>query len=853
MRVCVCVFSTAACEQDDDDFDEGALGALEEDSGEEELAFPLHAAVEAGAADAIAELMKAPEGVIGEDKAPSAEAQAAEAVDPDDPMAAYLAMRRAEMAREADPRPDVDARDGGYFGTTALQLALLRGDAACARALLDAGAEAGAALEGLLALHVAVAAAALPEDTGVSDALECVELLLEHGEAAGAPDDHGRLPLHLAAAAALEDAAGVLLAAHEAEGDASLAEALSHADREGNTPLHVAAYAPAAGVLKLLLEKVAPPAADAEGDASTHVLLRANKAGHTPLHLASIAGCDECRAALASAPGAAGAADTKDTLGRTPAECAAACPKGRKAPTLLVTSDVCANHHTIMPPPDRESEEAPPPDNVLRYEVLVGARGVLRTRPFGAASWAEAPRAAMADVLRVHDWPYVQKIRAACAEAEDGDGVMPARCADLDSDTAVSRQSAEAALHAVGGTVAATDAVLTGKATNAFVVARPPGHHAGPKGVVTNVNDPYGSHGFCLLNNVACGAAYALCCGRASGIKKVALLDFDVHHGNGTQACVASVMPQHHKHRMQVPGFGPQMNVSWETFKPWLDEGDEGRVFFASVQGFGPRDAEAGPEGGFLYPGSGSTSAAGVGGDVRGGERENLPSWQQLAFDDREATATAPSGAAPPMLNLGIPGPGRRSRLWRRAWRDHVLPALAAFGPDIIFVSAGFDAHRKDDMNCGYIGLDDEDYAWVTNEILKVANACCDGRVVSVLEGGYKIQGELVSPFARSVAAHVGALMHPAGRREVWSEAHAASAREREAREIEERRQRKEAAAAAAAAREAQAQQEGGEGGSKRPLEGARAEPPSGGRRRRGGAVDYVALAAKLDAEKKGE
>lgn len=798
---------------------------------------------------------------------------AAAGADAPEGLAEFLTQRAIEEAAEAVKGPDADKRDDEYLNTTALQLALLRRDAACAAALLDGGADVTMRLEGLPALHVAVAAAALPVDNGgvaAGDQMACVKLLLERGESVSGCDDHGRLPLHIAAAAGLPDAVGVLLAAHEAqEGESgSLADALVAADREGNTPLHVAAYASfldAGDSLKRMLARVSAPsdaqAAAGSGADDVHALLRQNKAGQTPLHAAQLTGVAECVDALLSAPGGAAAESAKDARGRTPAQCApqAATAVGGTPPTLIVSSEVCANHHTVMPPPEREMAEDTPPENVLRYGVVAGERGVLRTSPFGGAQWAEAPRAALADVLRVHDWNYVQKLRAACASASDGDGIMPARCADLDSDTAVSRESAEAALHAVGGTIAAVDAVLTGKAPNAFVVARPPGHHAGPKGVVTNVNDPYGSHGFCLLNNVACGAAYALCCHRASGVRKVALLDFDVHHGNGTQACVAAVMPQRHRHKMSVPDFGPDVSVSWETFKPWVDEGDEERVFFASVQGFGPRDPEAGPEGGFVYPGSGSTAAL-LPEALREPERDSMPSWQQLAFDPNEARESAPkpqppAHAPPRMVNVGIPGPGRKSRLWRKAWRDHVLPALAAFDPDAIFISAGFDAHRKDAMNCNYVGLDDEDYAWVTHEILKVANKCCDGRVVSVLEGGYRIQGELVSPFARSVASHVGALMHPAGRHERWSEADAAADREKEAREAEARRARKEAAQAEAAALAADANANGGAsadaGGTKRALEGEPEEAPPSGRRRRGGApVDYVALAKKLDEER---
>ena len=96
--------------------------------------------------------------------------------------------------------------------------------------------------------------------------------------------------------------------------------------------------------------------------------------------------------------------------------------------------------------------------------------------------------------------------------------------------------------------------------------------------------------------------------------------------------------------------------------------------------------------------------------------------------------------------------------MWRRAWRDKILPAVADFNPDLIIISAGFDAHKKDELNYRFIGVTERDYYWLTQQLVSLANAVCDGRIVSALEGGYRIQGGVVSAFARSVAAHVRAL-----------------------------------------------------------------------------------------------
>ena len=218
----------------------------------------------------------------------------------------------------------------------------------------------------------------------------------------------------------------------------------------------------------------------------------------------------------------------------------------------------------------------------------------------------------------------------------------------------------------------------------------------------------------------------------------------------------------------------------------------------------------------------------------------------------------APFQAGPRIINVGIKGPKSERALWKRAWRDKILPAVANHKPDLILISAGFDAHAKDDMNSGYIGLLECDYEWVTNELVKIANKYGEGRVVSVLEGGYRIQGGLVSPFARSVAAHVRALGQ-ANFKE-WSAEEAKHERDREIR-LEEERLRKQqeelqrlmaegaddpvAVPGAAPAMPMQLNEEAAG------LPSAEAEGPSSPKRRRRAAasIDYVALNAQLEKE----
>lgn len=262
----------------------------------------------------------------------------------------------------------------------------------------------------------------------------------------------------------------------------------------------------------------------------------------------------------------------------------------------------------------------------------------------------EAPRAGREQLLRVHTADHVARMLAAVPEGE---------ARRLDEDTVLSPGSAEAALRAAGATVAAVDAVLDGgHVRRAFCAVRPPGHHATRESAM----------GFCLFNNVAVAAAHALA---VHGLKRVAIADFDVHHGNGTQ------------------------DIFWR----------EPRVLFASSHEMP------------LYPGSGRPDERGEGNIL------NRP------------------------LSAGD-GP----YLFRELWEGDLLPRLYAFKPQLVLVSAGFDAHRHDPL--ANLCLGSEDYAWITAKLVDLANQHADGRLVSTLEGGYDL-----AALAASTAAHVEALM----------------------------------------------------------------------------------------------
>jgi acetoin utilization deacetylase AcuC-like enzyme len=261
--------------------------------------------------------------------------------------------------------------------------------------------------------------------------------------------------------------------------------------------------------------------------------------------------------------------------------------------------------------------------------------------------WHEAPRASRGQLLRVH----CESLLHAVLETRPTERIW------LDPDTILSPASAEAGLRAAGAVVAAVERVLNGEAKRAFCAVRPPGHHATCSAAM----------GFCLFNSIAVGAAHAL---DKFGLSRVAIADFDVHHGNGTQA-IFDLEP---------------------------------RVVFASSHQMP------------LYPDSGHANDRGV---------NNI-------------------------FNAPLP-PGAGSMQFREAWRTRLLPQLDAFRPQLVMISAGFDAHRLDPL--AQLQLDAEDFGWITGELVAIANRHASGRVVSSLEGGYDLQA-----LRESCIAHVGAL-----------------------------------------------------------------------------------------------
>ena len=306
-------------------------------------------------------------------------------------------------------------------------------------------------------------------------------------------------------------------------------------------------------------------------------------------------------------------------------------------PTLFITHPACLNHLT-------------PPGHPERPDRLRAIERVFESEKFQDLVRAEAPTAEFDTIALCHPMDYVIALR----DASPTSGLV-----QIDADTSMSPGSFEAALRAAGGGVYAVDEVMAGRVSNAFVATRPPGHH-------TETARPMG---FCLFNNAAIAARYAQ---KRYGIDRAAVVDFDVHHGNGSQ----------------------------DIF--WSDK----TVMYCSTHQMP------------LYPGTGARSERG----------------------EHDTVVNAPLS------------PGDGGAKFREAFENVILPRLRDFRAELIVISAGFDAHQRDPL--ANLNLVEADFAWATQKIMEIAQASASSRVVSMLEGGYDLEG-----LSYSAAAHVSALM----------------------------------------------------------------------------------------------
>ena len=387
-------------------------------------------------------------------------------------------------------------------------------------------------------------------------------------------------------------------------------------------------------------------------------------------------------------------------------------------------------------------------ENFLRTALLAGNNGCLHRTPLQSyLSWLHSDTciqpAPLTDLLRVHEYSYIQHLQKKCASVESPTSYSDkpsfyAPAGKLDSDTPLVPQSLDASSRFCSAAMSAVDKVMNGEFNRAFVLGRPPGHHAGPNGCVTSdyfwQRPDMTSSGFCLLNTVAVAAAYAryqygriafansinsnIIRNHTTKPPRIAIVDIDVHHGNGTEEIIKNLSP----HITYLPLPSSWSPVATQSYKPWLNESDAKDILFASINLYA---------GDRFYPCTGNDS------------NELCSSNGKYNIINVAMTPVGPGPwDAKTKHALSSSKRNEYSALASLELKSKVsmqlIPQLTEFGADILFISAGFDAHVDD----YYHFLTEGDYHWLTEQLVSTT-AKTGGKVISILEGGYS----LTSPY----------------------------------------------------------------------------------------------------------
>ena len=347
-------------------------------------------------------------------------------------------------------------------------------------------------------------------------------------------------------------------------------------------------------------------------------------------------------------------------------------------------------------------------------------------------------RTTLNDILKCHDIEYIKKLKDKCDSFtkenknkkdhsnknyhhhnnNNNNNITSLYNYDQwDCDTYINKYTYENIFNTTGCVFDAVDLVINKKCKNALALVRPPGHHAGYFGAVENPITI--SNGFCIVNNIAIAAAYTKYTYRDI-IKKIAIVDFDVHHGNGTEEIIQMLNHKKFSTMINSDKLGTMM-MNQDKKINWLDWDDAKNVLFISAHIYNEQNPKT------FYPYSGGIET------------------NTLRIDE-----IYPGG----ILNIPFGFKNNYSYDYRNMFRTKIIPRLYKFKPDIIFVSAGFDGHELEIINQNHMCLQEYDYAWITEQLQRVANKFCEGRLISVLEGGYNVNKGIISSFAQSVFTH---------------------------------------------------------------------------------------------------